>query len=113
MRGAALPVAGGGLLRLDRWNQRWRAPTGWPGIRPGREQLLALRVRQGEVCVELVPKTAEMVRAGRQLASELGPLDAPPRYWAAVDAAVSDALVDALWNRMAGDPTFLTSPVRP
>lgn len=112
-RCSALPVAGGGLLRRDHWSDRWQTPKGWPGIRPGRGQLLALQVRQGQVCVELVTETAEMVRAGERLAAQLGPLDAPRRYWAPDDSAVSDALVDALWNLMAEDPTFLTAPVPP
>lgn len=112
-RCSALPVAGGGLLHLDRWSERWRTPKGWPGVRPGRAQLLALQVRQGQVCVEVVTETPEMVRAGERLAAQLGPLDAPTRHWAPDDSAVSDALVDVLWNRMAEDPTFLTSPVPP
>lgn len=63
--------------------------------------------------VELVPATDELYRAGDLLAEGLGPLDARGRYWSTEDSLVSDNLVAALWNRMAADPTFLTSPVPP
>lgn len=108
-----LPLAAGGLLHSNRWGSGWRVPKGWPGLRPGRDQLLGLRVRGGQVHVELVPVTAELHRAGDLLAEGLGPLDARGRYWSSEDSLVSDNLVAALWNRMAAEPSFLTSPVPP
>lgn len=110
-RSRPLALAAGGLLH-SHYGSGWRVPTGWPGSRPGTDQLLGLRVRDGQPHVELVPTTDELYRAGRLLAQELGPLDAPGRYWSAEDSFVSD-LVAALWNRMAADPTFLMSPVPP
>ena len=112
-RTRALPLAAGGLLHSSRYDPGWRVPKGWPGVRPERGQLLGLRVREGEIHVELVAATDELFRAGERLANELGPLDARGHHWAREDAQVSDKLVAALWNRMAADPTFLTSPVPP
>ncbi len=108
-----LPLAAGGLLHSSRYGSGWRVPKGWPGLLPGRDQLLGLRVREGQVHVELVPATDELYRAGDLLADELGPLDARGRYWSTEDSLVSDNLVAALWNRMAVDPSFLTFPVPP
>lgn len=108
-----LPLAAGGLLHSDRYRSAWRVPKGWPGLRAGRDQLLGLRVREGQLHVELVPVTEELHRAGADLGRELGPLDAPGRYWSPEPSLVADNLAAALWNRMADDPAFLTSPVPP
>jgi hypothetical protein len=112
-RSRPLALAAGGLLHSNRYGSGWRVPRGWPALRLGRDQLLGLRVREGQVHVELVPANDELYRAGHLLAGELGPLDAPRLYWSTEDSLVSDNLVIALWNRMAVDPTFLTSPVPP
>lgn len=109
----AVPLAGGGLLRRASYGSGWHVPKGWPGVRPGRDQLLGVRVREGQLHVELVPMTEELRRAGDLLAEELGPLDGSGCSWSTLDGVVSDNLVAALWNRMAADPTFLTSPVPP
>jgi hypothetical protein len=108
-----LALAAGGLLHSSRYGSGWRAPRGWPGLHPGRDQLLGLRVRERQVHVELVPADDALYRAGHLLAEELGPLNARGRYWSTEDSLVSENLVAALWNRMAADPTFLTSPVPP
>lgn len=112
-RSAPVPLADGGLLRSDRYGPGWRVPKEWPGLRPRLDQLLGLRVRGGQLHVELVPATEELYAAGHLLAQELGPLDAPGRYWSPAGSLVSDNLVAALWNRMASDPGFLTTPVPP
>ena len=114
LRSSALPLVAGGELRRPSYGTAWRTPKQWPGVRPGRQELLGLRIRDRQVHVELVPMTAEVRRAGEQLAHELGPLD--PRkqgWWTSTDGQVSQELTAVLWNRMAADPTFLTSPAPP
>lgn len=112
-RAHAVPLAAGGLLRSSRYGSGWRPPKGWPGARPGHGELFGLRVREGLLHVEVVPMTDELFAAGDRLAHTLGPLAAPARYWSTEDSRVSDNLSSALWNRMANDPAFLTSPVPP
>ena len=74
MKSSSLPLAAGGLLRQPPYGGGWQVPKGWPGRRPRRDQLLGLRVRDGQLHVELVPVTAELHAVGRRLAHELGPL---------------------------------------
>lgn len=112
-KSTSLPLAAGGLLRSSRCGGGWQVPKGWPGVRPGRDQLLGLRVRGGQIDVELVPVTGELRAAGDRLARDLGSLDAATPYWGPEDFRVSQTLAAALWNRMAADPSFLTSPVPP
>lgn len=112
-RSCSIPLAGGGFLHRSSYGVGLRAPKGWPTLRPGRAQLLGLRVRDGVLHVELVPVDEALHRAGDRLAHELGPLDSPGRYWSTADSLVSEQLVGALWERMAADPGFLTSPVPP
>ena len=112
-RSCSVPLADGGFLRRSSYGSGLRAPKGWPTLRPGRSQVLGLRVREGALHVELVPADEALHRAGDRLAHELGPLDSPGRYWSTTDCLVSERLVAALWERMAADPDFLTSPVPP
>lgn len=114
LRSGPLPLAAGGELRRSSYGTAWRAPKGWPGVRPGPRELLGLRIRDGRLHVELVPLTPRLRLAGDQLAHQLGPLD--PRkqgWWTSSDAQVSRELTTVLWNRMAADPAFLTAPVPP
>lgn len=114
LRSSALPLAAGGELRRQSYGSAWRMPKDWPPVRPGRQELLGLRIRDRQVHVEIVPVTAQLRLAGEQLADELGPFD--PRgqgWWTTSDRQVSQDLTAVLWNRMAADPTFLTSPVPP
>jgi hypothetical protein len=113
IKSSSVPLATGGLLRGSPYGGGWRVPKGWPGMHPGRDQLLGLRVHEGQLHVELVPVTDELHSAGRRLARELGPLTARGQSWAGEDSLVSQNLAGALWNRMAADPEFLTSPVPP
>lgn len=112
-RSGPVPLAAGGSLRPDPYGYGWRVPKGWPGVAPGPDELLGLRVRHGEIHVELVPVDDELLRAGARLAEDVGSLDSPGRYWSCGDALVSENLVAALWERLAADPTCLTSPVPP
>lgn len=113
LRSSALTLASGGLLRRSPYGSGWRAPKGWPGERPGRHELLGLRVRDGQLHVERVPATRALRAAGEQLAHDIGRLDPCEHGWVSTDVRVSQELTAALWNRMAADPTFLTSPVPP
>lgn len=113
LRSAPLPLAAGGVLRRTAYGSGWRAPKDWPGVGLGRHELLGLRVREGQLHLELVRMTPELRTAGEQLACELERLDPNGHGWWGTDLRVSQDLTDALWNRMAADPTFLTSPVPP
>lgn len=55
--------------------------------------------------------TDEVHAAGDRLAQELGSIDARGPYWGPDPR--SQNLAAALWNRMAADSSFLTSPVPP
>lgn len=114
LRSGVLPLAAGGELRRPSYGTAWRTPKGWPGVRPGTRELLGLRIRDGRLHVEIVPLTAQVRLAGEQLAHQLGPLD--PRkqgWWTTSDVQVSQELTALLWNRMAAEAAFLTSPVPP
>lgn len=113
LKSSSLPLATGGLLRRAPYRGGWRVPKGWPGRRAGRDQLLGLRVRAGQLHVELVPVTDELHAAGRRLAQELGPISSCGQSWSGEDSLVSQNLAGALWNRMAADAELLTSPVPP
>lgn len=112
-RSSSVRLATGGFLRSSRYGAGWEVPHGWPEVRPGRDQLLGLRVRDGQLHVELVPVTGALHAAGDRLARELGSLDAATPTWAPQDFRMSGAVAAALWNRMAADHSFLTSPVPP
>lgn len=114
LRSSAIPLAAGGELRRTSYGTGWDKPEGWPGARPGRGELLGLRIRNGQLNVELVPVTARLRLAGEHLAHELCPLDPPTTsWWTSSARQVSQELTAVRWNRMAADPTFLTSPVPP
>lgn len=111
-REAAIPVEGGGLLKCTTYSTL--ALPSFSGVTLGPEDLLGLRLRDGVLHAEPVPVTPEMRQSGRLLADALGALDTTsPPYWSTGLHAVSDNLNRALWDRMAADLEFLTSPVPP
>lgn len=112
-RASRLPLASGGVVQRDPYSGQWRVPKDWPGLRPAPGELLGLRVRDGQIQVEVVPVSEELRAAGRRLAEELGPLDARRRSWASGATQVVENLSAALCERMAAEPTFLTAPVPP
>jgi hypothetical protein len=71
---SSVPLAEGGFLHRSSYGTGLRAPREWPGLRPGRGQLIGLRIRNGELHAELVPLTERLHRAGDRLARDLGPL---------------------------------------
>ena len=111
VREAAIPLATGGSLRASGYG-----PLNLQDIRaePAEHELLGLRIVDRVLHVEQLPLSAEMRQAGRLLADALGPLKARAKtYWSTDLHDVSDNLSAALWDRLAADPDFLTSPVPP
>lgn len=111
VREAAIPLATGGSLRASPYG-----PLNLQDVMtgPAEHELLGLRLVDGVLHVEELRLTAEMRQAGSLLADALGPLK--PRvkaYWSTGLPEVSNTLSAALWERLAADPDFLTSPVPP
>lgn len=111
-REAALPFQDGGCFKSTPYGAL--SPPDFSRLDLGPHELLGLRVRDGVVHTEPTALTPGMRQAGRLLADALGPLDkGRTPYWSTGLASVSDNLCAALWDRMATDPDFLTSPVPP
>lgn len=112
LRTAPLALAAGGELRAPYlWGGGWRAPKGWPGVVPGDGDLLGLRILDGAVQVELVHDDDALQQRGQALAAALE--DAQLDLFQGSPVAVSLALTEALWARLATDPGLLTEPVPP
>ncbi len=111
VRERAIPLAHGGSLRASTYG-----PLNLQDVMTGtaEQALLGLRLVDGVLHVEHLPLTAEMRQAGRLLADALGPLKPRARtYWSTDLHDVASNLSAALWDRLAADPDFLTSPVPP
>ena len=107
-----IPLAQGGSLRNT--NYRTLSLPDFSGARLAPDELLGLRLRDGVLHTEPTPQTPELRHAGRLLADALGPLEGRRTpYWSTGLRTASDSLALALWDRMAADPEFLTSPVPP
>ena len=74
-RSGQVPLATGGALRTDLYSDLWRAPKDWPHVQPGPGELLALRVQQGVLHVDVIRQTSDIDQRGTELAAEAGRLD--------------------------------------
>jgi hypothetical protein len=113
-RSGQVPLATGGALKADLYSQMWRAPKDWPHVQPGPGELLALRVQQGVLHVDVIRQTCDIDQRGTELAADAGRLDRRRRdCWGGDVAQISGNLTDQLVARLVTDPEFLRDPLPP
>lgn len=110
-----LPLSTGGVLRCEPYGSDWRFPKEWRPVRPGRFQLLGLRIVRGVLHVEPVDHSPELQQRGPALGLAVARLDdhLSRRFYGSHVQRLHQSLEAQLWIRLATDPAFLTEPVPP